>query len=86
MPTSQYTLTDLDGTFIGRYDFAYVGRKVIVELDSERFHMDPDSFQRDRDKQTSAQVRGWMVYRFTWQDLTARPDQVISVLASILAK
>jgi predicted transcriptional regulator of viral defense system len=86
MPESQYVLIDPGGNFVGRYDFAYENHNVIVELDSERYHMDPESFQRDRDKQTRAHMLGWTVYRFTWQDLTARPDQVISVLASILAK
>jgi len=86
LPTSQYQLFEADGDFVGRYDFAYEGCAAIIELDSERFHMDPGSFQRDREKQTRAQMLGWTVYRFTWQDLTTRPDMVISVLASILTR
>jgi predicted transcriptional regulator of viral defense system len=85
VPDGQYMLTDPSGGFVGRYDFAYVQCKTLVELDSERFHMDPASFQRDREKQTRAQMLGWTVYRFTWQDLTDRPDMIITILASILA-
>jgi predicted transcriptional regulator of viral defense system len=86
VPVSQYDLHSDKGMFIGRFDFAYEGHMMLVELDSERYHMDPDSFQRDREKQTNAQLLGWTVYRFTWRDLTERADVVTSVLASILAK
>jgi predicted transcriptional regulator of viral defense system len=84
-PASQYELTGHDDGFIGRYDFAYIECKALVELDSERFHMDPEAFQRDREKQTRAQLLGWTVYRFTWRDLTDRPEMVLDVLASMLA-
>jgi len=86
LPVSQYELLGPGGAFVGRYDFAYERCEALIELDSERFHMDPESFQRDREKQNRAQALGWTVYRFTWRDLTDRPDMVISVLASILAK
>lgn len=84
MPEPQFSLLDNDGSFVGRFDFAYRDLATLIELDSERWHMDPDSFQRDRDKQNRAHSLGWTVYRFTWRQLVATPESVIGTLASII--
>ena len=83
MPEPQFELHN--GRFIGRFDFAYPQQRALIELDSEKWHMDPGSFQRDRDKQNQAHQAGWTVYRFTWKQLTTAADQVIDTLASITA-
>jgi hypothetical protein len=85
MPTAQYTVRDRAGRFVGRFDFAYPDRRILVELDSERWHMDPAAFQRDREKQNRAHALGWVVYRFTWGQITKDPASVLHVLASIRA-
>ena len=85
MPDAQIVVSLPSGEFVGRYDFGYPECLTIFELDSEGWHMDPVSFQRDRDKQNRAQMLGWTVYRFTWRQLVDDPDFVISVLASVLA-
>lgn len=82
MPKTQYVLEDR-GEFIGRYDFAYPRMMALIETDSESFHMDPVSFQRDREKQNRAQMLGWTVYRFTWRQLVDDPGSVRAVIASI---
>ena len=83
MPESQFTLLDANGEFVGRYDFAYPTRMAIIETDSEGFHMDPVSFQRDREKQNRAQMLGWTVYRVTWRHLIDDPDAVRAIIATI---
>jgi len=85
MPDTQHVLLDGDGTFVGRYDFAYPTRLSIIETDSERYHMDPVSFQRDREKQNRAQMLGWTVYRITWRQLIDDPDSVRAIIAAIWA-
>lgn len=85
MPESQFEVHETSGRFVGRFDFAFRRRRVLIELDSERWHMDPESFRRDREKQNRAHESGWTVYRFTWHQLKQEPDQVISTLASISA-
>ena len=45
--------------------------------------MDPESFQRDRDKQNRAQMLGWTVYRVTWRQLIDDPDSVRAILKQI---
>lgn len=83
MPDPQFRLLDGDGEFIGRYDFAYPAKVAIIECDSEGFHMDPVSFQRDREKQNGAQMLGWTVYRVTWRQLIDDPDSVRAIIATI---
>lgn len=82
MPRPQFEVFDPRGEFVCRADFAYPDRRILVELDSERFHMDPLTFQSDRDKQNRAQQLGWVVYRFTWRQLIDRPESVTRLLAS----
>ncbi len=84
-PVGQYSLEDGSGRFVGRFDFAYPEVRGLVELDSERWHMDGASFQRDREKQNRAHAMGWVVYRFTWQQISTRPDEIIDTLASVTA-
>jgi hypothetical protein len=83
MPDTQHVVCDTDGEFVGRYDFAYPTRFAIIETDSEGHHMDPESFQRDREKQNRAQMLGWTVYRVTWRQLIDDPDSVRAILMKI---
>jgi hypothetical protein len=86
MPEPQYELRDEDGSFVCRADFAYPDRRVLIELDSEGFHMDRKTFRADRIKQNRALALGWETYRFTWHDLTERRAAVIRILAYIRPK
>lgn len=82
MPETQWVVEDR-GAFVGRFDFAYPQRFALIETDSEGFHMDPVSFQRDREKQNRAQMLGWTVYRFTWRQIVDDPQFVLDVIAAI---
>jgi hypothetical protein len=83
MPEPRYELRDGDGGFVCRADFAYPDRRVLIELDSEGFHMDRETFRTDRIKQNRALSLGWQTYRFTWHDLTERRAAVVRILADI---
>ncbi len=85
MPDPQYVVCDGEGIEVGRFDFAYPLHSVLIELDSESFHMDPVSFQRDREKQNRAHGLGWTVYRFTWRQIVDRPEFVLETLAAVFA-
>jgi hypothetical protein len=86
MPEAQYVLEDGNGGFVCRSDFAYPDRRALIELDSEGFHMDRETFRADRIKQNRALSLGWKTYRFTWHDLTERREAVIRLLADIRPK
>ncbi len=83
LPDTQHSVFEPDGEFVGRFDFAYPTRKSLIETDSERWHMDPTSFQRDREKQNRAHALGWTVYRFTWRQLVDDPQSVLDIIAAI---
>lgn len=83
LPELQFKLFAPSGEFVGRYDFAYPTKMALIETDSERWHMDSVSFQRDREKQNRAHALGWTVYRFTWRQLTEDPNSVRRIITAI---
>ena len=65
-------------------DIAFVAEKLAVEIDGWAWHHSPDRFQRDRAKQNQLVGAGWTVLRFTWLDLTDRPDDIIRQVRAAL--
>jgi hypothetical protein len=61
---------------IGDVDAVHEGTKIVVELDGQQFH-GPDRFQADRTRDQRLAAAGYVVLRFTWDDLIKRPDDVI---------
>lgn len=69
----------------GRVDVAYVEHRVIVEGDSQRWHGTPEAFQTDRIRDNLAQLAGWIILRFTWEDIVERPSYVVDTVRKALA-
>jgi hypothetical protein len=67
-----------------RFDACYPEWKIAIEWDSRRWHLREDAFDRDRARDRSALLLGWAVYRFTWGDVTTRPDLVVSTIRSAI--
>ncbi len=84
VPTSQYRPPWLKSTN-GRVDIAYVDQKLIVEGDSQRWHGTPEFFQADRHRDNLAQLAGWRILRFTWEDITLRPSYVVESIRKALS-
>lgn len=57
---------EIDG--VGRVDLVIDGW-LIIEVDSRTWHDDPQSFQRDRDRDRAAAERGYTTLRFTYADV-----------------
>ena len=83
-PEIQYVVRDQRGSFVCRADFAYPGKGLLIELDSEAHHLDRVTFRRDRSKQNRATVLGWTILRYTWWDLQEEPFRVVSEVRSAL--
>lgn len=83
MPNTQYRPTWLRH-MNGRVDLAYVEAKVIVEADSLKWHGSPEAFQEDRRRDNLAQLAGWTILRFTWEDVTKRPEYVVATIRAAL--
>jgi hypothetical protein len=67
-----------------RFDDAYPPRRLALEWDSRRWHSQLDQMETDRHRDHEAALHGWVVLRFTWADVTERPDYVASSVAQIL--
>ncbi|WP_279103600.1 type IV toxin-antitoxin system AbiEi family antitoxin domain-containing protein [Gordonia paraffinivorans] len=65
-------------------DIAFADQKVAVEIDGMAFHSDAKAFQNDRTRQNVLVANGWIVLRFTWRDLTARPQWVLAQIRNAL--
>ncbi len=66
-------------------DVLFEGARVVVELDGYRAHADRRAFENDRSRQNALQLAGYVVLRFTWRDLTTRPDAVAAQIRAALA-
>ena len=67
-----------------RIDAAYPSAKVGIEWDSKRWHTQVTAFQRDRKRDRYALLAGWRVFRFTWQDVTEYPYDVVGAIRTAL--
>ncbi|MGE5827824.1 MAG: DUF559 domain-containing protein [Micromonosporaceae bacterium] len=70
---------------IGIGDVVFAEAQLVIELDGWAHHVTPDRFQVDRTRQNRLVAAGWTVLRFTWKDLTERPEQVIATIRTVLA-
>lgn len=67
-----------------RFDAAYPTHRVAIEWDSRRWHSQLEAFDTDRRRDRDAVLHGWRLVRFTWDDVTERPDEVASTVTSLL--
>lgn len=74
---------DAEGA-IGDVDALHAGTRIVVELDGQQFH-GPDRFQADRTRDQRLAAAGYVVLRFTWDDLVNRPDDVIERIRRTMA-
>ncbi len=61
-------------------DGAYVAERILIEVDSRRWHTKVRDIDRDHERDQAANLVDWDTYRFSWADLTKRPDWVVSQL------
>jgi very-short-patch-repair endonuclease len=61
-------------------DAVWHAPRIAVELDSWQHHHDRHAFERDRERDATLTAAGWRVVRFTYRQVTSRPDSVIETL------
>ena len=77
---ANHPVRDDSGRVIAEIDFAHEGLRIAIEVDGRAYHSDRRSFERDRVRQNLLVVRGWLVLRFTWEQITQRPDEVLAAI------
>ena len=70
----------------GRVDMAYLEENLLIEADSLKWHGSTSAFQIDRQRDNLAQLAGWTVLRFTWEDLKERPSYVVDSVRRALSR
>ncbi len=71
--------------FLGRPDLVDDRLGIIAEADSFAWHGSRKALMRDARRYNSFVVHGWLVLRFSWEDVMFQPDQVAATLAAAVA-
>lgn len=65
-------------------DLVDVRRRVVLEADSWTWHRDHQTHGRDCVRHTALAVAGWVVLRFTWEQVMHSPAYVTAVLQDLV--
>ncbi len=82
---TQLLVRSRDGGRIGRVDFAWPSARLVVEVDGFAFHADRESYREDRRRSNALQRAGWVVLRFSWEDVVHTPQLVVAAVREVLS-
>jgi hypothetical protein len=73
---------------VGPYlvDFLWPSVRLVVEVDGARFHDHHIARRRDHARDTELQLRGYLVVRFTWQDVVREPETVAARIGRLVTR
>ena len=83
-PVPQYEVHDAHGV-VARIDFAYPEHRLGLETDGYRWHSGVERWRQDLRRENRLKLLGWTLLRFSWADLSDRPDQVIGQVRAALS-
>lgn len=86
VPIPQLEIPDIDGFPIGRFDFAWPEKSVVVCCDSWQFHAPRYNFEKDRRDSAALIAAGWAPIPITWRRLHSDCDGFIRELKEALAR
>lgn len=67
-----------------RFDDAYPDARLAVEWDSMAWHQQRSAMTADRQRDRDAAANGWVLLRFTWDDIAERPHEIVDSVARLL--
>lgn len=67
-----------------RPDLLFREQRLVIELDSRRWHHDPLTQQDDADKQAILEAHGYRVLRITWWQIVNHPQQTLRRIRAAL--
>lgn len=80
-PIPQYEVRDESGRFIARVDLAYPQWRIALEYEGDH-HRERTQFRRDIARTNALRQAGWIVLRFTADDVLRHPDRVVEQVAA----
>jgi hypothetical protein len=84
-PVPQFVITDDDGNFVARPDFAYPDERVAIELQSYAHHHDRPQWEKDQRRYAELSAVGWLMFPVTDRQLTREPARLGSRLRRVLS-
>jgi len=73
------------GAFVARVDFLYEHARIVIEVDGHRSHSTREQLAADAARANELQLAGYVVLRFTYDDVVRRRDHVIATIRAALA-
>jgi hypothetical protein len=67
-----------------RFDDAYPRARIAIEWDSRAWHEQRAAMASDRQRDRQAASHGWVLIRFTWDEVTKRAYEVVETVATLL--
>jgi hypothetical protein len=67
-----------------RFDDAYPHLKIAIEWDSRAWHTQRAAMESDRRRDREAATHGWIVLRYTWDDVTRNPHRIVEEVSALL--
>lgn len=79
-----FTETQVQVPGVGRVDFLLDGF-LVVELDGAAYHSDRKALRNDRRRNNMTIVGGYLVLRYTYEDIMFAPDEVLAQVVQVLS-
>lgn len=67
-------------------DLAFVGHRVLVEIDGWAYHRDLRAFLHDTARQNALVLAGWVVIRTNWHELKEHPENFVLTVREALSE
>ena len=74
-----------DGRFLARVDLADEQLRIVLEADSFEFHGERRLLERDCRRYDELVAAGWVVLRFSWEQVMTQPNWVRDMLVAAVA-
>lgn len=72
--------------WLGTPDLADVRLELALEADSFEWHGDRAALHRDANRYNAFVAAGWLVLRFSWEEVMFHPERVRAVLEAVVAR
>lgn len=83
-PDAQVEVRTEQGVFIGRVDLAYQEWKIAIEYEGDH-HRERRQYQQDVARVNALRENGWLVLRFTADDVLRHPERLVRQVARAIA-
>ncbi|MEV7229364.1 DUF559 domain-containing protein [Polymorphospora sp. NPDC051019] len=82
-PVLQFEIHDGQGRFVGRVDFAYPRWRIAIEYEGDH-HRERSQFRRDVARLNALRAQGWLVLRFTADDVVRQPARLLALVSQAI--